>query len=72
MSKKMTCDERVLAYIKKFGGITPMEAWNAIGIYRLSGSIFNLRKAGYCIETNLVDVRNRYGDVCKVARYTLC
>lgn len=69
---KMTCDERVLAYMKRFGGITPAEAYNAIGVYRLSGSIFNLRKEGHCIKTDMVEVMNRYGDKCRVARYTLC
>lgn len=69
---KMTCDERVLSYMKQFGSITPMEAYTRIGVYRLSGSIFNLRKEGHCITTNMVLVRNKYGEKCRVARYSLC
>lgn len=49
----VTQNEQVLKHIKTYGYITPFDAWNAYNITRLSGRIFDLRKAGYDIITDM-------------------
>lgn len=61
--------QRVLAYIKANGSITPKEAYEKLGVYRLSACIFILREEGRNIKTQIIDVPNRYGQNCRVARY---
>ena len=73
MAKKKTtqCD-RVLEYLKNHKGITPMDAWNYLGVYRLGARIWDLKhKRGVNITKYMVDVPNRYGETCKVAEYRL-
>lgn len=66
-----TKDNRVAVYLEKHGTIQPFEAWSKLGIYRLSSCIFNLRKAGYSIDTQLVEVKNQFKEVCRIAAYRL-
>jgi len=65
----MTQDERLLDYLKDNGRIDPLQAWQELGIYRLSAVIFNLRKKGHNIISNRKNVKNRFGEVCRVADY---
>lgn len=65
----MTQTERILAYIREFGTITPLEAIRDIGCYRLSARIADLRDQGYDIISEPLTVKNRYGGVSRVARY---
>ena len=48
-----------------------MEALDGLGIYRLSARILELRKLGYDIKTHKIDITNRYGDICRVAKYVM-
>ena len=66
-----TKDSRVAAYLEQYGTIQPFEAWAKLGIYRLSACIFNLKKSGYTIETQLVEVKNKFKEVCRIAEYRL-
>lgn len=43
--------EAILSHLMQFGSITTWEAIQQYGITRLSGRIFDLRKAGYNIIT---------------------
>ena len=52
--KKVTKQEKVLAHLKEYGNITPQTALHLYGSFRLSALIFNLRKEGHDIETNIV------------------
>lgn len=61
---------RLLAYLKKHTCITPMSAWQELGIYRLAAVVHRLRGLGYDIETDRINVCNRFGEDCNVARYT--
>lgn len=60
---------RLLAYLKQHMTIQPMEAWAKLGIYRLAAVIHRLREAGFEIETDRINVTNRFGEDCNVARY---
>lgn len=66
----MTQCERLLDWLQK-QPITPMEAWNRLGIYRLAPRIFELKEAGHAIVKETVPVMNHFGETCQVARYSL-
>ena len=66
-----TQTERLEAYLNERGTITPIEAWQLLGIYRLSARICDLRYQGMTIQTEPCEVENRYGEKCRVARYKL-
>ena len=51
---KISKQEKVLMHLQTHGSITPLEALNKYGSLRLGALIFNLRKEGYDIETNIV------------------
>ena len=38
---------------------------------RLSGRIYDLKREGYKIKTDVIPVKNRRGETCHVASYTL-
>jgi hypothetical protein len=67
--KKQT--KRLQKYLTAHKTITQYEAWNKLGIYRLSDTVFRLRKKGLTIKTNLIDVDNQFGEACRVAQYEL-
>ena len=68
--KKLTKEDKVLEYLKKFHNITPLEALNECGTMRLSAVIYNLKKRGYKFKTEMVRVKTRDG-FSYVAQYTL-
>lgn len=53
--KPLTRTEMTLEYMRRYGQITPMDALEGSGCFRLSGRIFELRDQGYEIET----IRNK-------------
>ena len=53
-AKKQTKQEKVLIHLERHGSITPLEALNLYGSFRLGALIFNLRKEGHDITTNIV------------------
>lgn len=62
---------RILDYLDKHGTITPYEAWEKLGIYRLSARIYELREIGVNIGKNILKVQNRFGEDCRIAEYSL-
>lgn len=68
---KPTQAQRVLEYIKEFGSITQLEALRDLGVMRLASRISDLRRMGYAIESEIVAVRNRYGEKCHIKSYRL-
>ena len=44
----------VLNHLKNDNGITPLEALNKFGAFRLSAIIFDLKKDGYDIDTEII------------------
>ena len=61
--------ERVIDYIRETGSVTQLEAIKELGVLRLSAVIFDLKKEGYAIKSELVPVKTRYG-TAHVARYS--
>ncbi|MDR0979479.1 MAG: helix-turn-helix domain-containing protein [Lachnospiraceae bacterium] len=67
----MTQEQRVLDYIDKYGSITSLEAFQDLGITRLSAKIYNLKKDGYEVSDKTEKCKNRYGDDVTYKRYTV-
>jgi len=63
--------ERLLNHLQNNRTVRPLEALSKLGIYRLSDTVFQLRKQGYNIHTKLVEVRNQFDEDCRVAEYEL-
>ncbi|MDR2457834.1 MAG: helix-turn-helix domain-containing protein [Clostridiales Family XIII bacterium] len=55
----MTHCEQILMHIKKHGSITPLQALNLYGCYRLGARVYDLRRKGVKIRTNRVFTVNR-------------
>lgn len=70
-NSKTTQNERVLNHLKNQGSITAHDAVKDYGIYRLAARIWDLRDAGYDIDTTNISVKNRYGESVTVAKYVL-
>ncbi len=76
--EKKTGDQRIAEALKRGEKITPMEAWNTYGIYRLSSVVHRLRRGkGHSVEgaldisSGMVAVNNKFGDKLQVACYSL-
>lgn len=73
----MTQKEKVLRHLtdKNYSHekrkITPLQAMADYGIMRLSAIIYDLKKEGYNIKTEIIKVKNRYNESCHVAQYSL-
>lgn len=52
-------------------GITPLEAWEKYGIYRLGARVWDLRAAGYDIVTEYDSYVNEDGHNVRYGRYVL-
>ena len=63
--------QRLQQYLTEHGAIDPMTAWNALGIYRLGARIFDLKASGIKIISDTVSVKNRFGEECRVASYSI-
>ena len=63
--------ERVLGYIQKFGSITSFEAFQDLGITRLSAAIFEVKQNGHRVTWKMETKKNRYGIPVTYARYSL-
>ena len=68
----MTQCEKILKFMETHKrGITPLQAMDKFGCMSLAQRIYDLRGEGYDISSELVEVRNRYGQKCHVSRYRL-
>ena len=62
---------RLIDYLMEHKTITKREARDEMGIVRLPSRICELRKMGYPITGKLINVKNRYGENCRIKQYTL-
>lgn len=67
----MTQIEAVANFIKENGSITSMQAFESLGITRLSARIFEMEQKGYVILKSREEGENRYGEKVRFIRYTL-
>ena len=67
----MSQRERVLIYLKTNGSITALDAVKDLGIIDLAGRVRDLRAMGHEIKSVPETVKNRFGEPCRIVRYTL-
>lgn len=63
--------QRLIDYLTRHGSVTPLEAQSELGIGRLGARIFDLKRQGFGIKTEIVEVPTRFGTTARVARYSL-
>ena len=63
-------EKDVIDFIRQNGSITILQAFT-IGVGRLSARIYDLRVKGVPIQKEMIEVENRKGEKCRVARYWL-
>lgn len=61
--------EKIVFYIKMFGSISSMEAFQDLGITRLSARIYELRNEGYQFDEKFETAKNRFGESVSYKRY---
>lgn len=69
--KKASQAQRVICYLDRRGSITQLEALHELGVMRLSARISELKKEGYPIIGETEQVKNRFGEPCRIMRYRL-
>ena len=67
----MSDKNRVLDYLREHGSITPLEALNSFGCYRLGARVWDLRHDGHNITTEMVEDKDQHGEPARFARYRL-
>lgn len=68
---KQTQAEMILKYMEMHGSISQREAAEALGCYRLSARIFDLKALGFDIRKEMASEKNRFGAPTTFARYWL-
>ncbi len=66
----MSQAKEVIDFIRQNGSITTMQAFG-LGITRLASRVHDIRGYGINVEKEMVTVKNRKGEDCRVARYTI-
>lgn len=67
----MNQSERIIQYINEFGSITPMEAFQDLGITKLATRVSEMSKNGMEFEKHLVTGKNRFGERVTYMRYSM-
>ena len=70
-NKKLTQRDKIIAYCKEYGSITPLDALREFGCMRLATGIFELKEDGYKIKTVIEKAKNKSGEPVHYARYYL-
>lgn len=66
----MTQAQRITNYINQFGSISPIEAFNDLGITKLATRIGEMRKRGVEIHKKKETTQNRFGESVEYMRYS--
>ena len=60
----------IINFIRANGSITTLQAFG-IGVGRLASRVFDMRTKGVNIQKEMIAVKNRKGETCRVARYAI-
>ena len=63
-------NDKLLAALRT-KSMTALEIWQELGIARASARVYDLREEGYDVRSEEITVRNRDGEPCRVALYSL-
>ena len=61
----------ILKYLQGGNSLTPLEALKLFGCFRLGGRIYDLKKAGHPIKTEIIEIKTSLFDIKRVAKYYL-
>ena len=67
---QMNQRELILEYITRFGSITPMQAFNDLGITKLATRISEMRRDGMEFDIEIVSSKNRFNRTVHYAKYS--
>ena len=67
----MKQSERIINYINEFGSITPMQAFQDLGITKLATRVSEMKRDGIEFDQEMVTSRNRYGEKVSFMKYSL-
>lgn len=67
----MNQQEQIIEYLKKFGSITPMEAFSELGITKLATRVSEMRRDGIEFDIERVQDVNKLGHTVNYCRYYL-
>lgn len=62
---------KIREHLRKHRSITSWDAIQLYGCTRLSDKIFQLRNKGWIIDTQMIEVKNRFNDKTEIAKYIL-
>lgn len=63
--------QRIVDYMRQFGSISTLEAFNDLGVARLASRIHDLKVQGYNIISETKTSKNRYGESVSFKVYRL-
>lgn len=63
--------QRIVDYMRQFGSISTLEAFNDLGVARLASRIHDLKGQGYSIASETKISKNRYGESVSFKVYRL-
>ncbi len=66
-----TQKERILDYLKSGKVLTRLNSWEELGVLEAPARISELRQDGWAISTEMVSVKNRYFEDCRIAKWSL-
>ena len=66
-----THSAKVLSHLKSGKSITPIEALNKYGCFRLGARIHELKGDGHSISKQMIKVKTRDGGFSRVAEYSM-
>lgn len=64
-----TKKDMVKAALERGERLTPLDGLNRFGTMRLADIIFKLKKEGFAIVTNMVTIKDQFGNSVDVAEY---
>lgn len=67
----MTQCDKILFHLQTIGSITPVEALDQYGCFRLAARVAELKAEGYLITSEIVSKKNRFGETVRFAKYRL-
>ena len=67
----MTQAQRIIDYIKRFGSITPMEAFFDLSITKLATRVSEMKKDGIKFDQEYCQTKNRFGEPVYYMKYRL-
>lgn len=69
---KETQVRRALRFMREHGSITSLDAFETFGCTRLAAVIYTIRHDwNIDVDMEMVNVKNRFGGTCRVARYSI-